>query len=398
MPFNHLHTHTEYSALDGLSKITELIDKAQKLGQTAIAITDHGTSSGLYEAWKLGKEKNFNVLLGEEFYFQNADGKNGHIILIAENQKGLSNIFKLQELANDNFYYKPRINMEMLQKYNEGLICTTACIANQVAQYFLKDEKILALNHLLELGKIFEDRLYIELQSSTVDDVIKTNKFLLETAKTYGYKYIITNDVHYVDEEDYDVHEVLLCVQQKKKMSDEKRWKFEKNDYWLKSQEEIEKYMPYLTREEFDTAYSYIDEITERCAGVNFERGNYLPKWYNSNNLTEDECLEKEVWTNYTTRIRERDECNQDFTNDLNKELKVIQEEGYSGYFMIVQEYIQWAKQNGILVGDGRGSGAGSKVAYTIGITEVNPQKYDLLFERFLSHGREPDLLQSRVA
>ena len=181
-------------------------------------------------------------------------------------------------------------------------------------------------------------------------------------------------------------------------MSDEKRWKFEKNDYWLKSQEEIEKYMPYLTREDFDTAYSYIDEITQRCAGVEFERKNYLPKWYDSSGLTEDECLEKEVWTNYTTRIKERSECNQDFTNDLNKELKVIQEEGYSGYFMIVQEYIQWAKQNGILVGDGRGSGAGSKVAYTIGITEVNPQKYDLLFERFLSHGREPDLLQSRIA
>ena len=118
MPFNHLHVHTEYSALDGLSKISELIDKAKSMGQTAIAITDHGTSSGLYEAWQLGKEKDFNVLLGEEFYFQNADGKNGHIILIAENQKGLSNIFKLQELANDNFYYKPRINMEMLQKHN----------------------------------------------------------------------------------------------------------------------------------------------------------------------------------------------------------------------------------------------------------------------------------------
>lgn len=391
MPFNHLHVHTEYSALDGLSKISELIDKAKSMGQTAIAITDHGTSSGLYEAWQLGKEKDFNVLLGEEFYFQNADGKNGHIILIAENQKGLSNIFKLQELANDNFYYKPRINMEMLQKYNEGLICTTACIANQVAQYFLKGEKILALGHLLELGKIFEDRLYIELQSSTVDDVIKTNKFLLETAKKYNYKYIITNDVHYVDEEDYDVHEVLLCVQQKKKMSDEKRWKFEKNDYWLKSQEEIEKYMPYLTREDFDTAYNYIDEITNRCSGVEFERGNYLPKWYDETGLSEDECLEKEVWSNYTTRIKDRNECNEEFTKDLNKEIKVIEEEGYSGYFMIVQEYIMWAKNNSILVGDGRGSGAGSKVAYTIGITEVNPQKYDLLFERFLSHGREPD-------
>ena len=389
--FNHLHVHTEYSALDGLCKIEELILKAKELGQTAIAITDHGTSSGLYEAWKLGKKYDFNVLLGEEFYFQNVDGKNGHIILIAKNEQGLSNIFKLQELANDNFYYKPRITMDMLKEHSEGLVCTTACIANQVNQYLLKNEKVLALKHITELKFIFQDDLYIELQSSTLDDVIKVNKDLLEIAKEYKLPYIITNDVHYVEHDDYDVQEVLLCVQQKKKMADPKRWKFEVNDYWLKSEEEIKKYMPYLTEEEFQTAFANIEEITEKCKGVNFERGNYLPKWHDPSGLTENECLEREVWGNYTTRIKERHENNPAFTKDLNKEIKVIEEEGYAGYFMIVQEYIMWAKNNGILVGDGRGSGAGSKVAYTMGITEVNPQKYDLLFERFLSHGREPD-------
>ena len=389
--FNHLHVHTEYSALDGLCKIEELILKAKELGQTAIAITDHGTSSGLYEAWKLARKYNFNVLLGEEFYFQNVDGKNGHIILIAKNEQGLSNIFKLQELANDNFYYKPRITMDMLKEHNEGLVCTTACIANQANQYLLKGEKVLALKHITGLKSIFKDDFYIELQSSTLDDVIKVNKELLEIAKEYNLPYIITNDVHYVEHDDYDIQEVLLCVQQKKKMADPKRWKFEVNDYWLKSEEEIKKYMPYLKEEDFQTAFLNIEEITEKCKNVNFERGNYLPKWHDESGLTENECLEREVWGNYTTRIKERHENNPEFTKDLNKEIKVIEEEGYAGYFMIVQEYIMWAKNNGILVGDGRGSGAGSKVAYTMGITEVNPQKYDLLFERFLSHGREPD-------
>ena len=241
--FNHLHVHTEYSALDGLCKIEELILKAKSLGQDAIAITDHGSSSGLYEAWKLGKKYSFNVILGEEFYFQNADGKNGHIILLAKNQKGLENLFRLQAMANDNFYYKPRINLDMLKECNEGLVCTTACIANQVNQYLLQNEKTLAVKHLKELEAIFGNDLYIELQSSTLEDVIEVNKQLLDLACAYNIKYIITNDVHYVDEEDYDVQEVLLCVQQKKKMSDAKRWKFEVNDYWLKSEEEIKKYI-----------------------------------------------------------------------------------------------------------------------------------------------------------
>ena len=389
--FNHLHVHTEYSALDGLCKIEELILKAKELGQDAIAITDHGSSSGLYEAWKLGKKHAFNVILGEEFYFQNADGKNGHLILLAKNQQGLANLFKLQALANDNFYYKPRINLNMLKDYNEGLVCTTACIANQVNQYLLANERTLALNHIKELQNIFGDDFYIELQSSTLDDVINVNKQLLDIAEAYNIKYIITNDVHYVEKEDYDVQEVLLCVQQKKKMADEKRWKFEVNDYWLKSEEEIKEYMPYFSEEVFKKAFDAIDEIAVKCYGVDFVKGNYLPKWTDTDGMTEEECLEKQTWESYFSRIKERGECNQEFAQDLNKELKVIIEEGYAGYFMIVREYIDWAKNNGILVGDGRGSGAGSKVAYTIGITEVNPQKYDLLFERFLSHGREPD-------
>lgn len=399
MQFNHLHVHTEYSTLDGLAKIEELILKAKQDNQTAIAITDHGTSSGLYEAQQLGIKHSFKVLLGEEFYFSNDDGKNGHIILIAKNNKGLENIYKLQELAYENVYYKPRINMNMLREYGNGLICTTACIANQVGQYILRNELLLALTHISELASIFKEDFYLELQSSTVNEVIKVNKQLLKWINEYNYKYIITNDVHYVDKDDYGVHEVLLCIQQKSKMSSEKRWKFEKNDYWLKTDQEVYEYMKsYLTVSDYDKAKCFINEIIGKC-NATIESGDYLPK-YNSefysdvgevSEHNEDEQLADLTYESIYTKLMQRGEYNEEFKTDIDKELGVIKETGYSGYFMIVQEYINWAKANGILVGDGRGSGAGSKVAYTIGITEINPQKYNLLFERFLSIGREPD-------
>lgn len=387
--FAHLHVHTEYSALDGLCKIDELFDRMEQIGQNSIAITDHGSSSGLYEAYKKGKERGINVLLGEEFYFQNADNKNGHIILIAKNEKGLSNIYKLQELANDNFYYKPRITLDMLREYGDNLVCTTACIANQIGQYVLQNEKHMALKHIYELQSIFGDDLYLEVQSSTVPDVIKVNKWLLGLTE---YKHIITTDVHYVNKEDYDIHEVLLCVQQKSKMNSNKRWKFEQNDYWLKTESEIWQYAEYIEDEMKMKIYKNIDEVVEKCKGVEIKSGNYLPKY--NNELTkqeEQEALSEAIFFGVKDRLKPRNEYNEEFKKDIEKEFKVICDTGYCGYFMIVQEYINWAKHNNILVGDGRGSGAGSKIAYTIGITEVNPQKYDLLFERFLSPGRVPD-------
>ena len=388
----HIHTHSEFSPLDGLAKIEELILRAKELGQTGIAITDHGSSSGLFQAYELGIKHSFNVLLGEEFYFQNKceEIKTGHLILLAKNETGLSNIFKLQKLAYENFYYKPRINLEMLKKYSEGLVCTTACIANQIGQFILRNEIPLAINHILELQQIFGEDFYIELQSSTSPEVIKVNKKLEEICKNHNLKPIITNDVHYVEKEDYEVHEVLLCIQQKTKMDNPKRWKFEQNDYWLKSEEELLHYLPYLSEETVASAFENTAHIFEKCKGVVIEAGNYLPKFYESKE-EEDAELYDMTMEKYMSRIIPRKEGNKEFFSDLTKELDVIKQTGYSGYHLIVQEYVNWAKENGILVGDGRGSGAGCKVAYTIGITEVNPQKYGLLFERFLSIGREPD-------
>lgn len=378
--------------LDGMCKIEEAIIKARQMGQKCIAITDHGHSSGLFEAYKLGKKHEFNVLLGEEFYFQNKceELKTGHLILIAKNEKGLANIFTLQKLAYDNVYYKPRINIEMLKLHHEGLVCTTACIANQIGQFILRDEPHLALNHILELKELFGEDFYVELQSTTNEDVIKVNLKLEEFIKDYNLKTIITTDAHYVNKEDYDIHEVMLCMQQQKKISDPKRWKFTHNDYWLKNEEEMLNGLGELREETISKAFRGIEEIFEKCKDVEIKGGNYLPKFLPTKE-EEDMALYTQTMENYFGKITERSEANPDFMKDLQKELRVIKETGYSGYFLIVQEYVNWAKNNGILVGDGRGSGAGSKVAYTIGITDVNPQEHNLLFERFLSPGREPD-------
>lgn len=385
----HIHTHTEYSMLDGMAKIEELIIRAKELGQECIAITDHGSSSGLYSAYKLGVKHNFNVLLGEEFYMENSISalKTGHLILIAKNNTGLSNLFCLQEKAYKNFYYKPRVNIDMLNELNEGLICTTACIANAVGQLILMGEDTLALNEIIKLKNIFGDDFYVEIQSSTNPDVIKVNEKLIDWIRKFGFKCIITTDIHYVNKEDYAIHEVLLAMQQQKKMGDKKRWRFEHNDYYLKSEEEMKVGIP---EDIFDMCCKYIEEIAEKCKGVTIERGNYLPK-YLPTTSEEDMELAKLALEGYKNKVVKRNQATKNFLKDIYKELDIIAQTGYSGYFLTVREYVMWARENGILVGDGRGSGAGSKVAYAIGITDVNPDAYDLLFERFLSIGREPD-------
>lgn len=385
----HLHVHTEFSALDGMTKIEEAILKAKEYGQTCIAITDHGSSSGLFQASELGIKHNFDVLLGEEFYFDNETDalKTGHLILIAKNYEGLRNIFELQVLAYDNFYYKPRITMDMLKKHSSGLVCTTACIANQVGQLILMGEEELALKHIRDLHDVFEDDFYIELQSTTNPDVEHVNKVLQKIIRKYDYKCIVTTDIHYLLKEDYAAHEVLLAIQQKKKLEDKKRWKFEYNDYYLKTEEEMIKDMKGISDEVIGRCMKGISEIHEKCKNVNFIKGDYLPKFCKTKE-EEDTLLRKKTYEGYVKRVKDKSDK---FEEDLEKELAVIGSTGYSGYFLTVQEYIGWAKENNILVGDGRGSGAGSKVAYAIGITEVNPEKYDLLFERFLTPGRQPD-------
>lgn len=388
----HLHTHTEFSTLDGMSRIEELILRAKELGQTGIAITDHGSSSGLFKAWKLGKKHDFNMLLGEEFYFDNKSEvlKTGHLILIAKNEKGLENIFRLQAAAQNNFYYKPRIDFEMLQEFNEGLICTTACIANAVGQLILHGENDMALQHILKLKEIFGDDLYVELQSSSLPDVRKVNEVLEDFIIGYDLKCIVTTDIHYVYKSDYEIHEIWLAMQQQKKMSDPKRWRFETNDYYLKSEKEMKDGLN-VSEEVWKKCCNNISEVFEKCKGVDFQISDHLPHLYPSKS-EEDIELENRTWEGYINKVAARGENNNKFASDIHKELKVIEETGYSGYFLVVQEYIKWARENGIQVSDGRGSGAGCKVAYALDIHDVNPDEENLLFERFLTPGRTPDV------
>lgn len=388
----HLHTHTEFSTLDGMSRIEELILRAKELGQTGIAITDHGSSSGLFKAWKLGKKHDFNMLLGEEFYFDNKSEvlKTGHLILIAKNEKGLENIFRLQAAAQNNFYYKPRIDFEMLQEFNEGLICTTACITNAVGQLILHGENDMALQHILKLKKIFGDDLYVELQSSSLPEVRKVNEVLEDFIIGYDLKCIVTTDIHYVYKSDYEIHEIWLAMQQQKKMSDPKRWRFETNDYYLKSEKEMKDGLN-VSEEVWEKCCNNISEIFEKCKGVDFQISDHLPHLYPSKS-EEDMELENRTWEGYINKVAARGENNKKFASDIHKELKVIEETGYSGYFLVVQEYIKWARENGIQVSDGRGSGAGCKVAYALDIHDVNPDEENLLFERFLTPGRTPDV------
>ena len=388
----HLHTHTEFSTLDGMSRIEELILRAKELGQTGIAITDHGSSSGLFKAWKLGKKHDFNMLLGEEFYFDNKSEvlKTGHLILIAKNEKGLENIFRLQAAAQNNFYYKPRIDFAMLQEFNEGLICTTACIANAVGQLILHGENDMALQHILKLKEIFGDDLYVELQSSSLPDVRKVNEVLEDFIIGYDLKCIVTTDIHYVYKSDYEIHEIWLAMQQQKKMSDPKRWRFETNDYYLKSEKEMREGLN-VSEEVWKKCCNNISEIFEKCKGVDFQISDHLPHLYPSKS-EEDMELENRTWEGYINKVTARGENNKKFASDIHKELKVIEETGYSGYFLVVQEYIKWARENGIQVSDGRGSGAGCKVAYALDIHDVNPDEENLLFERFLTPGRTPDV------
>lgn len=393
--FGHIHVHSEYSALDGLSKIEELIVTAKSLGQTFISITDHGSMSGLWEAQKLGDKHGIKIIHGCEFYYEREnDGKNGHLVVLAKNNVGLSNMFKLQERAYvENFYRKPRINWEMLQEHHEGLIVTSACLASTFCQYIIDGKVDLAKGWAKKFKALFGDDFYLEVQPNMLPEQHLVNKTIVRISNELDIPIVATNDVHYTFEDDCFPHEVMLAMQVNKKMSDENRFKFDTEDFWLKSNEEmIETFEKTnsLPTEIIYEALRNTKEIEQKC-NARIEKGKYLPHFYNiPHGMTEGELLKKEAFEGIKKRGLED---NQEFVDGVKYELDVIERNGYSGYFLIVQDMVRSAKQRGDLVGDGRGSGAGSKVAYATGITEIPPHEFDLLFERFMADGREPKQL-----
>ena len=390
MAFVHCHVHSTYSLLDGMAQIKELFAAAKEMGQPAIAITDHGSTSGLYEAWKIGNELGVKPLLGTEFYYdrENDDGI-GHIIAIAKNNKGLENLFKLQEYAYVyGFHRKPCIKWEILKEHHEGIIVSSACLASTFAQLILQGNIQSAKEWAGKFQKVFGEDFYLEIQPNSLPEQLAVNQATIHIAKQLGIEYIATNDVHYTYENDSFPHEILLALQTNKKMSDEKRWRFTTNDFWLKSESEMRNTFTGISQSDIDKSILSTLTLSQK-PDVCFRRGTYHPKYYRvPEGISERQILVEQVKEGI---IRENIQNDKQFLRDVQHEIDVIDRNGYSGYFLIVSDYVNTARRNGIIVGDGRGSGAGSKVAWLIGITKIVPQKYDLLFERFMADGRQPD-------
>lgn len=379
--------------MDGLSKVEELILTAKKHGQQHLAISDHGSMSGLWQAQKLGDKHGIHIVHGCEFYYEREnDGKNGHLLVLAKNNKGLENMFLMQDLAyTENFYRKPRINWEILQKHSEGLIVTSSCLASTYCQYIMDGKVGEAKNWAKKFKDLFGDDFYLEVQPNSIPEQHMVNKVTSRISKELGIKMIATNDVHYTFQDDCFPHEVMLAMQVGKKMSDKDRFKFDTNDFWFKTTEEMYETMAEtgsLSIDEIEKAIKNTVEVAEKC-NARIEPGRYLPPYHTiPHGMTEGDLLEEEAMEGLKWRGLDK---NKEFKKGVKHELDVIERNGYSGYFLITQDMVMSAKRRGDLVGDGRGSGAGSKTAYVTGITEIPPHEFDLLFERFMADGREPD-------
>lgn len=394
--FTHLHAHTEYSLLDGMSKVEELVIRAKELGMTALAITDHNSMAGHKDLEIACKKHNIQPIYGCEFYMSeseqaNKDDYNNHLCVFAKNENGLQNLYQMYNEAHSNFYRKPHININLLKKYKEDLIVSSACIGSAFSQCILKGDYEKAKKLVEEFKSIFKDDFYLEVQPNDIPDQFLVNKEIFRLAKETNTKVIATNDVHYTFEDDAKIHEVQLALQVKQKWHNEKRFKFPTNDYWLKSYDEmINTFVGSISdKKDFIQALKNTNEIASKCIIVDLPKGNFMPHFPKLKpGQTERQALEEIVYDNFEKRYK----GNEKVRDMVKHELDVIDDEGYSGYFLITQDYIREARKNGVLVGCGRGSGAGSKVAYLSDITTVDPNQYGLIFERFLDRGRIPDI------
>ena len=392
MEFTHLHVHTEYSLLDGSNKIKEYVTRVKELGMDSAAITDHGVMYGVIDFYRAAREAGINPILGCEVYVApgsrfdrevgSGDDRYYHLVLLAENNQGYSNLMKIVSKAFvEGFYYKPRVDLELLEKYHEGIIALSACLAGEVARYLARgmyeDAKIVALCYQDIFGK---GNFFLELQDHGIPEQQTVNQQLLRMHRETGIDLVATNDVHYTMAEDAEPHDVLLCLQTQKKLSDENRMRYEGGQYYVKSPEEMARLFPYALE-----ALENTHKIAERCH-VEIEFGvTKLPKYDVPDGLTSWEYLNKLCYEGLEQRYHP---VTEELKKRLDYELSTIKNMGYVDYFLIVWDFIKYARDNDIMVGPGRGSAAGSLVAYTLGITQLDPIRYDLLFERFLNPER----------
>ena len=389
-----LHIHSEFSLLDGAIRVGELVNYAVQNELPAIAITDHGVMYSAIEFYEKAKAAGINPLIGCEFYVHNDDIKKQdahnnplyHLVLIAKNAQGYKNLIKLVSIAwCEGFYYKPRINFEILKQYHEGLVCASACLGGEVLQYLLAGEKEKAKETAIKYKDLFGDDYYIELQDHGMDEQKKTNPDLIKLARELNVKMIITNDAHYLKKDDWEMQDCLLCLNTNADISDPKRFRFPNHEFYIKSDEEMRQAFSWLDDATFNECVENTNEIANKC-NVEIELGNApLPHYEVPEGHTNESYLEEVVYKGLKKRYRE---ITPELKQRVDYELSVINKMGFPAYFLITWDFIHYAKTHNIPVGPGRGSAAGSVVAYALEITDLDPIKHNLLFERFLNEER----------
>lgn len=392
MSFTHLHVHTEYSLLDGSNKIKEYVSRVKELGMNSAAITDHGVMYGVIDFYKAARAAGIKPILGCEVYvapgsrfdreLSHGDDRYYHLVLLAENNKGYQNLMKIVSKGFvEGYYYKPRVDMEVLETYHEGIIALSACLAGEVQRYLVRGLYEEAKETACKYEKCFgKGNFFLELQDHGIPDQKTVNAGLMRMSEETGIELVATNDVHYTYAEDAEPHDILLCLQTGKKLSDENRMRYEGGQYFVKSEEEMRELFPYAAQ-----AIDNTQKIADRCQ-VEIEFGVTklphfdVPEGYDSWTYLNKLCHEG--------LVRRYPDKHEELLPKLDYELSVIQKMGYVDYFLIVWDFINYARTHGIPVGPGRGSAAGSLVSYTTGITNIDPIRYNLLFERFLNPER----------
>ena len=393
MSFVHLHVHSEYSLLDGAIRIKDLVAKAKEFNMPAVALTDHGVMYGVMEFYKEAKKNDIKPIIGCEVYVASrsrfdkesnlGDAERGHLVLLCKNNEGYKNLTKLVSLGFiEGFYYKPRIDKEILRKYSKGLIGLSACLAGEIPKALSENNYEKARELTLEYKDIFEEgSFFLEMQSNGIDEQVLVNQGIVRLSRELNIPMVATNDSHYLTKDDYYSHEVLLCIQTAKKMSDSDRMTFATNEFYFKSSEEMQERF-----KNFPEAIENTLKIADMC-NVEFEFGKLkLPEFKIDTNMSHEEYFVERCKKGLEERYAGN--VTQDKIERMNYEIDVIKKMGYVDYFLIVEDFIRYAKDNGIPVGPGRGSAAGSIVAYILHITDIDPLKFNLLFERFLNPER----------
>lgn len=390
MDFVHLHVHTEYSLLDGSGKIEKLILRAKELGMKSLAITDHGAMYGVVDFYKAAKKAGIKPIIGCEVYvagksmhIKHPDKENEtyHLVLLVKNEEGYRNLMQIVSSASiDGFYYKPRVDHDFLKQHSKGIIALSACLGGEVQSKILKRSRESAVEAALFYKDIFKDGFYLELQYHGIDEQLRVNEELINMSKELEIPLVATNDVHYIDKKDYKSHDVLLCIQTGKTVNEKNRMRYASDEFYLKSTEEMYK------------QFSYVQEALENTCKI-AEECNFDYKFHESKlpNFPLEEGVDHFEYMKtlcYDGLKKRYNSITDELTERLDYELKIIREMGYVDYFLIVWDFIRFARENGIMTGPGRGSGAGSIVAYTLEITKIDPIKYNLIFERFLNPER----------